>query len=78
MAKKKKMNFFQKIKLVKKFSKAWKEIKEVTDAQQGLADDARKAVDELIQAICKCVDLFPSFKDVGLEIIGIIKNAFED
>lgn len=77
MAKEKKLSFFQKIKLVKKFSNAWKEIKKLTDSNEVLAKDAKEAIDELIQAILKCVGLFPSFKEVGLEIIGIIKNAFE-
>jgi regulator of replication initiation timing len=71
----KKLNIFQKISLLNKIAKAWKEIKALIDGNKGLTEEARQIALELIALFERIQKLFPCAKPVIEKLIEIIKNA---
>lgn len=70
-----KLNFFQKISLLNKIAKAWKEIKALIDGNKKLTEEARQIAFEQIALFERMQVLFPNAKDVIGKLIEIIKNA---
>lgn len=71
----KKLNIFQKISLLNKIAKAWKEIKKLIDGNKKLTEEARQIVLEQIALLERTKKLFPCAKPVIEKLIEIIKNA---
>ena len=71
----KKLNIFQKISLLNKIGKAWKEIKALIDGNKKLTEEARQIAFEQIALFERMQVLFPNAKDVIGKLIEIIKNA---
>jgi uncharacterized coiled-coil DUF342 family protein len=71
----KKLNIFQKISLLNKIAKAWKEIKALIDGNKGLTEEARQIALELIALFERIQKLFPGAKEVIGKLIEIIRNA---
>lgn len=71
----KKLNIFQKISLLNKIAKAWKEIKALIDGNKKLTEEARQIAFEQIALFERMQVLFPNAKDVIGKLIEIIKNA---
>lgn len=71
----KKLNLFQKISLLNKIAKAWKEIKALIDGNKKLTEEARQIAFEQIALFERMQVLFPNAKDVIGKLIEIIKNA---
>lgn len=71
------MNLFQKISLLRKISKAWKESKKLIDSKQGLADDVKKIIGNLQADLEALVILLPAFSNVLEEEKKIIANVFK-
>ena len=71
----KKLNIFQKISLLNKIAKAWKEIKALIDGNKKLTEEARQIAFEQIALFERMQVLFPNAKDVIGKLIEIVKNA---
>lgn len=71
----KKLNIFQKISLLNKIAKAWKEIKALIDGNKKLTEEARQIALEQIALFERMQKLFPCAKEVIEKLIEIIKNA---
>ena len=71
----KKLNIFQKISLLNKIAKAWKQIKALIDGNKKLTEEARQIAFEQIALFERMQVLFPNAKDVIGKLIEIIKNA---
>ena len=71
----KKLNIFQKISLLNKIAKAWKEIKALIDGNKELTEETRQIVLEQIALLERAKKLFPCAKTVIEKLIEIIKNA---
>lgn len=71
----KKLNIFQKISLLNKIAKAWKEIKQLIDGNKKLTEEARQIAFEQIALFERMQVLFPNAKEVIGKLIEIIKNA---
>lgn len=71
----KKLNIFQKISLLNKIAKAWKEIKALIDGNKKLTEEARQIALELIALFERIQNLFPCAKEIIGKLIEIIKNA---
>ena len=70
-----KLNFFQKISLLNKIAKAWKEIKQLMDNSKQCTEEVRQLALEQIALFERMQKLFPSAKEVIEKLIEIIKNA---
>lgn len=71
----KKLNIFQKISLINKIAKAWKEIKALIDGNKKLTEEARQIALEFVALLERTKKLFPQATEVIEKIIEIIKNA---
>ena len=71
----KKLNIFQKISLLNKIAKAWKEIKALINGNKKLTEEARQIALELVAIFERIQKLFPQATEVIEKLIGIIKNA---
>lgn len=71
----KKLNIFQKISLLNKINKAWKEIKALIDGNKELTEETRQIAFEQIALFERMQKLFPSAKEVIGKLIEIIRNA---
>ena len=71
----KKLNIFQKISLLNKIGKAWKEIKALIDGNKELTEETRQIALEQIALFERAKKLFPCAKPVIEKLIEIIKNA---
>ena len=71
----KKLNIFQKISLLNKIGKAWKEIKALIDGNKGLTEETRQIALEQIALFERMQKLFPCTKLVIEKLIEIIKNT---
>ena len=71
----KKLNIFQKISLLNKIAKAWKEIKALIDGNKELTEETRQIAFEQIALFERMQKLFPSAEEVIGKLIEIIRNA---
>lgn len=62
------------VKLYKKFKKAYKEAKKILANTP--AKEAREAIDKWVEATLHLGDVITPFKDIALDLIELIKNAF--
>lgn len=71
----KKLNIFQKISLLNKIAKAWKEVKQLMDNSKQCTEEVRQLALEQIALFERIQKLFPSAKEIIGKLIEIIKNA---